>query len=159
MTELLAALLGSLVGGLTTWVVARAQIRHEVTSRHRERIDDLVARLHTDAQMLGVKSLRTRLPDQSRLESLTLQAGILTARARDSDSHLASIVEEGVTSIHDNLILPNDMKSGVAIVTAGPYGRSSFALSGLLAMWLRNPEKFERERPTFAAALAEVDEG
>ncbi len=153
MTEMLAALLGALVGGLTTLFVARRQFQHDLHARRLERIDELVAQLHAGFQALGMGGLERNPPDRARMESVALQASVLTARARDLSPHLASIVDVGADHFRDAM---ERHRSGTGN-TRAPYVRSALAHSVLLGQWLRDPERFEKHRPTFESALASVD--
>jgi hypothetical protein len=155
MTEMLAALLGALAGGMVTLLAARQQMRNEVDARRRERVDELVAQLHADFEALGVHGRAGLEPPQERLESATFRSSVLTARARDLSPHLAMVVDEGSGRF--------DEEAMQAMRTSSdskwrPCARTCFGIAYLLGLWLRDPGKFEKDRPTLDLAFAVVDE-
>lgn len=151
MSELVAALIGAVVGGLigasATWVTTMAQWRREVTDRRLQNLEnevELLVRtlLQASTSRASWEDAKVLVPSEAALHTNTVKA-----RSARLSPHLARLLH-AISNVDDE-------------ATTGGTLVPSDALSSYIAVlfaWLGDPAAFEKERPSLAACADRLDD-
>ncbi|MBC9820118.1 hypothetical protein [Terrabacter sp. MAHUQ-38] len=145
MTELVAALVGALVGGAASLGATLWALRHQAKVSRNEKLETLLGELHADAARMSA-NLHSwpMVSDPDAIWRMNLAVQQVVFRSMKDWPVLCRAVKKGWDAVQGGL---EQHDSGLGQLTPEGRARAMAGADALLViptLWVSNPKKFER---------------